>query len=748
MRLAQRQWYFATVLLSKRIYMKEGNLMTNQNGKSSAGKIAAAFIITAILSLILGIVSVIFLTAEDAGELSIAVVAVVSAALFILSVVFAVVIPRSTSGKISELSGKISAFLNGNPNVSFRTNDTYDIDILSNKISDITEALKNISNDTERVLNRIQNGDISVSVNENAYPADFRRTASNLNNIISYLNGETENVLEAFKAYVSGSGEVSLGFKGEKSSYNDIISDLQFDKSFFSDVDEAVIAARGGDFSRRIDESKYTGSLKEYVIKTNELFEAVDKPTRELLEVFSKISGSNDFGEKVKGNYNGVFEKIKQEVNASFDFISNCLREIVDVFTEISKQNLKISLSENFKGDFLPMKDYIDFTINNFNGFIIDIEKAARKISGESIKISGESNNISSKTSLQSDAVNRLNMGISKIAEQFTENQKNIIEANDLAMQAREKASVGNSQMEDMLSAMNDINDASNSISNIIKVIEDIAFQTNILALNAAVEAARAGEHGKGFAVVADEVRTLASRSQQAAKETTELIESSIDKISDGAKIAHNTAESLADIIEKFNAISSIIETSSRVSGDQVSAIEALKGNIDEIDNIVRDISSASDSVFASNSLEKSAGELISLISAFSLKTKEEVERSKKLFKSSEREHIDNKKNNSEKPEKKEKNYSVKTDSYSKKEAVKKDNTASYPAAKAEAADITQTSGSKANISSENGVKHIPHGSVLSDIKASVGSIPGRTVPEANDIAVIDFDKTKDFGKY
>lgn len=732
--------------------------MTNQNGKSSGGKIAAAFIITAVLSLILGIVSVIFLITEGAGILSVVIVGAVSAVLFLVSVVFAVVIPKNVTGKISRLSGKISDFLNGNLNVSFRTNDTYDIDIVSNKISDITEALKNIADDIEEAWGKVDRGDISVNVNENAYPVDFRGAAVNLNNIISSLTKETDNVLDAFKAYVSGSGECSLKFKGEKALYNDVISSSQADGDFFADIDEAVIAACDGDFSRRIDEERYSGVLKEYVIKTNELLEAVDNPTRELLEVFSKIGGSSNFSDNIKGNYKGVFDEIKREVNSSFDLISNCLREIADVFTEISKQNLRISLSGNFKGDFKPMKDYIDFSINNFNGIIIDMGKTAKRISGESAKISGESNNISNKTSLQASAVNRLNMGISKIAEQFSENQKNIIEANNLAIQAKEKASVGNSQMDEMLSAMNDINDASNSISNIIKVIEDIAFQTNILALNAAVEAARAGEHGKGFAVVADEVRTLASRSQQAAKETTELIESSIDKISDGAKIAHNTAESLADIIEKFNTISSIIETASRISSGQVSEIDALKGSIDEIDNIVRDISSASESVLASNSLEKSSGELISLISAFKLKTKEEVERSKRMFnkaKEEEKKADEEKKSFDNISPKKELKYSGKVDFSQKKTSSRKENTQTYFKPKedsAMAAENQSPSVPGPNISSEDGVRHIPHGSPLNDIAGFSPlqgvSVPGCSAVVADDIPVIDFDKTRDFGKY
>ncbi|MFB9276026.1 methyl-accepting chemotaxis protein [Cohnella cellulosilytica] len=301
--------------------------------------------------------------------------------------------------------------------------------------------------------------------------------------------------------------------------------------------------------------------------------------------------------------------------------ISNPVKKLVGAANRLAEGDLDVEIEAATTDEVGVLSAAFKKMANNINDVMGNIASAAEQVTAGAKQVSDSSVALSQGATEQASSVEQLTASLEEISAQTTQNAGSANQANQLAESAKKNAVQGNEQMKEMLKAMDEINEASNNISRIIKVIDEIAFQTNILALNAAVEAARAGQHGKGFAVVAEEVRNLAARSANAAKETTAMIEGSIRKVEGGTRIANETAAALNQIVDGVAQVATLVHEIATASNEQAIGISQVNQGIIQVSSVVQTNSATSEeSAAASEELSGQAIMLKEQVSRFRLR--------------------------------------------------------------------------------------------------------------------------------
>ena len=277
------------------------------------------------------------------------------------------------------------------------------------------------------------------------------------------------------------------------------------------------------------------------------------------------------------------------------------IKEISFLMSKMADGDMRISIENEYVGDFAPIQAALQNISNSMNHTLHKIDLAANQVNAGASQVSDASQALAAGATEQAASIEELSASVTKISEQAEENLKNVQLTARLVEEANQKFQVGNSYMKNLEGSMTEIDSASTQISNITKVIEDIAFQTNILALNAAIEAARAGTAGKGFSVVAEEVRELAAKSAKAAKEAEQLIQRSSSMVQDGTHITKETAQILSDIFETASKIGEITQQIETASQEQTAAIDQVSQGLSQISAVVQTNAATSEESSASS---------------------------------------------------------------------------------------------------------------------------------------------------
>lgn len=349
------------------------------------------------------------------------------------------------------------------------------------------------------------------------------------------------------------------------------------------------------------------------------LLKSITVPLFEIEQATHALA-KGDFSTGLSYDSTDEFGNACKSMQESFTALKSIIADINSVLGALSNGNLAVGTSVVYPGEMQEIESSIEKLIQKLNLSFGEIRGAADQINAGAEQVSNGAQALAQGSTEQASSVEELAASIAEISHQVQANSQNAQKASAITIDAGRVAQTTLQDMSNMIAAMQEISTTSENIGKIIKVIDDIAFQTNILALNAAVEAARAGSAGKGFAVVADEVRNLAGKSADAAKNTTALIDSAVRAVSHGEEIANKTNVAFEELSRKVSEVVSTINMISEASTAQADDIQQITVGIDQISSVVQTNSATSEeSAAASEELSGQASTLKQLVAQFKL---------------------------------------------------------------------------------------------------------------------------------
>nr|WP_090043062.1 methyl-accepting chemotaxis protein [Clostridium frigidicarnis] len=466
--------------------------------------------------------------------------------------------------------------------------------------------------------------DISKEVAKGNVDVEFEFDGKNeIGDLYSALRLIVENIKKKSNvAYNISNGKLeSIDVSGEKDilskALNDVVENLS---SLVGESGALIEAVNKGDLKIRANNEEIKGSYLEILEGMNQILDSALEPVNEAIDVLQEFSKGN-LDVSVKGDYKGEHAKIKEALNSTINKISFYISEISRVTNELSNRNLDVKIKGNFLGSFKEIEVSLLTIVNYYNDIFKQIQSSIKEISYGVENVNSVALNVSHGVSEQASAIEEITASISEITEQIKATSNAIQEANSLSINLISSASSVEVKVKEVMVSMEDIDVSSNNIYKIIKIINEIAFQTNILSLNATIEATKAGEYGKSFAVVAEEVRKLSERSAEAVKESSKLIEDTISKVQVSKNAVSETTTSIEDILNKEKNIGELLNHISETSKVQATNIEQINLAITEVSKVTEQNANNSESTASyTEEVLKETNQLKEVVDTFKLK--------------------------------------------------------------------------------------------------------------------------------
>lgn len=367
----------------------------------------------------------------------------------------------------------------------------------------------------------------------------------------------------------------------------------------------------------RNDEGERIGVVVEWLDRTGEV-----KVEHEIEEIVESVKIGRLDKRLSLADKQGFFAKLSEGINELTDVIERVFKDVGSTMESMSEGDLTNRITSEYQGVYLNCKNDINATIDKLSEIFGQVNESAHFINNSSQEIASGNNNLSHRAEQQAANLEQTAASMEELTSTVKNNADNAQQANLVAGNARELAEKGGDVVAAAVAAMQEINESSNKIADIIGVIDEIAFQTNLLALNASVEAARAGEQGRGFSVVATEVRNLAQRSATAARESKELIQSSVQKVRAGSEFVNQTGASLTEIVSSVKKVGDIVAEIANASVEQSAGIGQVNQAVAQMDEITQQNAALAEQASAASvSMSDLSTSMVELLSFFKLES-------------------------------------------------------------------------------------------------------------------------------
>ncbi len=478
------------------------------------------------------------------------------------------------------------------------------------EIGEITRSLVAVSKTVEALVNEVKNkefeykdGIIMPVIDAEQFTGGYRDVAEAVNYIFETNTEKLGYIMEIINNIAKGQFEMERKmFPKEQAVVTEaIFACVDNIKAVETELKKVIDNVAVGNLIEydtysgiKVDSDNFEGEWKNIALGIENIVKQLTEPIVELFDVFDAMS-KGDLSMKMDDKYKGQLKDLQSLQVYCNTTIKSYISEIDFVLSQLAQNKYNVTIERDYVGDFVVIRTSLLDIIDRLNSVMGEINESSEVIANSAHSSAEMGISLAEASTKQNHAITLLLREMEQVISATNENAQSANNARTLSQKSLENAENGNKEMNVMLDTIGEISDASRSIENIIGIIEDIAFKTNLLALNAAVEAARAGEQGKGFAVVAEEVRSLAGRSQNAALETKELINKSIEKVNEGTNKADSTSKALDAILKDISQVSDIIVSIANSSTTQATQISSFGDRVNEISDVANQNTSTSE---------------------------------------------------------------------------------------------------------------------------------------------------------